>query len=133
MSDGREHAEVDEERGLRVRTKTYALLAIRFYCKLPAGPIHQIIGKQFVRSATSVGAHHREAHRARSSPEFISKMELGAQELDESLYWLEILDESGLSARADLEAMMREGHELLAMFVASIRTAKNRHNFKKEH
>ena len=116
----------DSPKPMGPRTKAYALEAVRFFCSLPTKPIIQILGKQFVRSATSVGAHYREASRARSTAEFISKMEVGSQELDESLYWLELMVDSGLSVDDRIQSMLREGNELLAMFVASVRTAKQR-------
>lgn len=77
-----------------------------------------------LRSGTSVGAHYREAMRARSSPEFISKIEGGLQELEETSYWLELLVESGIVPETKLAAMLREADELTAMLVASARTAK---------
>src|SRR5438874_9031083 len=83
---------------LKVRTKRFALRILRMYAALPATTEAQVLGKQVLRSGTSVGAHYREGHRARSSAEFVSKMEVGLQELDETSYWLELLSElrSGL-------------------------------------
>ena len=69
---------------LRERTKKYALRIIRLYSALPETTVAQIIGKQMLRSGTSVGAHYREAHRGKSTPDFISKLEGGLQELDET-------------------------------------------------
>ena len=76
---------------LRKRTKEFALRIIKLYTALPKTTEAQILGKQILRSGTSVGAHYREACRAKSNADFISKIEGGLQELDETLYWLELL------------------------------------------
>ena len=76
---------------LKERTRTFALRIIRLYSALPQTAEAQIIGKQLLRSGTSVGAHYREGTRARSDAEFISKIEGGLQELEESCYWMELL------------------------------------------
>lgn len=78
---------------LRIRTRQYALAIIRFYSALPKTTEAQVIGKQLLRSGTSVGAHYREACRAKSDAEFVNKIEGGLQELDETSYWLELLNE----------------------------------------
>ncbi|HKQ52648.1 MAG TPA: four helix bundle protein [Pyrinomonadaceae bacterium] len=109
---------------LQVRTKAFALRVVRLYCALPKTTEAQILGKQALRSGTSVGAHYREAMRARSSAEFVSKIEGGLQELEETNYWLELLIESGIVPETKLTAMLREADELTAMLVASARTAK---------
>ena len=79
---------------LRERTKKFALRIIRLYNALPGNGSAKVIASQLVRSGTSVGAHYREANRARSVAEFISKMEGALQELDETSYWIELLLES---------------------------------------
>ena len=84
------------------------------------------MGKQVLRSGTSVGAHYLEATRARSTAEFISKMEGGLQELDETCYWLELLVESGTVPEARLAGLHQEAEELMAIFVSSVKTAKTR-------
>ena len=73
---------------LKMRTKKFALRIIRLYSAVPKTTEAQVIGKQLLRSGTSVGAHYRESTRARSTAEFISKLEGGLQELEESAYWL---------------------------------------------
>jgi four helix bundle protein len=80
-----------DARDLRARTKAFALRIIRLYSSLPKITEAQVLGKQLLRSGTSVGAHYREATRARSPAEFISKIEVGLQELEETVYWLESL------------------------------------------
>ena len=111
-------------RDLRERTKTYALRNIRLYSSLPKSTVAQIIGKQLLRSGTSVGAHYREASRRKSTADFISKMEGGLQELDETGYWLELLMEAGIVPGERLTDLQSETNELIAIFVASIKTAK---------
>jgi four helix bundle protein len=81
---------------LRTRTKKFALRMIRLYQGLPKSGEAQVIGKQLLRSGTSVGAQYREACRAKSPADFISKMEGSLQELDEILYWLELLVEGNI-------------------------------------
>ncbi len=79
-----------------------------------------------LRSGASVGAQYREACRARSTAEFVSKIESALQELDETLYWFELITESGLVSESKLRELKGEADELLAMLVASVRTAKSR-------
>ena len=79
---------------LKQRTKEFAIRIIRLYSKLPNSSEAQVIGKQLLRSGTSVGAHYREATRARSTAEFVSKLGGGHQELEETSYWLELLSET---------------------------------------
>ncbi len=111
---------------LRQRTKQFALRVIRMVESLPRSYTADVLGKQVLRSGTSVGAHYREASRARSRAEFISKMEVGLQELDETTYWFELLVESNVIAEKLMSALVKEGEELTAIFVASINTAKKR-------
>lgn len=85
--------EVKNNIDLPVRTKLFALRVIRLYAALPKTTESQVIGKQILRSGTSVGAHYREAKRARSTAEFVSKIECALQELEETIYWLELLAE----------------------------------------
>lgn len=84
----------ENPRNLIERTKQFALAIIRLYSHLPKSGEAQVLGKQVLRSGTSVGAHYREAQRAKSNPDFISKVQGALQELDETLYWLELLEES---------------------------------------
>jgi four helix bundle protein len=109
---------------MKLRTKAFALRIVRLFGALPQRVEAQILGKQMLRSGTSVGAHYREACRARSPAEFISKMEGGLQELDETTYWLELLVDSEIVPSARLVDLQREAEELIAIFVASVKTAK---------
>ena len=83
---------------LESRTKQFSLRIIRLYSSLPKSAVAQVIGRQLLRSGTSVGAHYRESRRSRSTSEFISKLEVGLQELEETKYWMELLHESKISS-----------------------------------
>ena len=111
---------------LKTRTTTFALRIIKLFSSLPRTPEAQVIGKQVLRSGTSVGAQYREACRARSNAEFISKMESSLQELDETSYWLELLVEGEMVKPAKLRELQNETNELTAIFVSSVKTAKSR-------
>lgn len=84
-----------------------------------------MIGKQVLRSGTSVGAHYREASRSRSNAEFASKMNVGLQELDETEYWLELLQEADIISAAKLKELRQETNELIAIFVTILKKAKS--------
>src|SRR5256885_8389562 len=101
-----------DNRDLRVRTKSFALRIIHLYAALPKTTEAQIIGKQVLRSGTSLGAHYREAKRARSTAEFVSKTEVGLQELEETSYWLELLTDSGIVSKQRLAELRHEADEL---------------------
>jgi len=109
---------------LRMRTKQFALRIIRLYAALPKTMEGQVIGKQLLRSGTSVGAHYREASRARSDAEFISKLEGGLQELEESAYWMELLSESGIVSAARLTELQKEADELTAILITCVKKTK---------
>jgi len=111
---------------LRRRTKLFALAVIRLVESLPKGRIADVLGRQLLRSGTSVGANYRAACRARSAGDFIAKMGLVEEELDESAYWMELLVEGRVAQMDMVEPLMRESDELLAITVSSIKTAKAR-------
>lgn len=111
---------------LKVRTKRFALRIIRLYGTLPKSTEGQVIGRQLLRSGTSVGAHYREAMRARSTAEFISKVEGGLQELEETSYWLEILIESEIMAEDRLSELTNEANQLTAILVTCVKNAKTK-------
>jgi len=113
---------------LKNRTKAYALRIIKLYQALPKSGEAQVIGKQVLRSGTSVGAQYREACRAKSPADFINKMEGSLQELDETGYWLELLTESKIVPAEKLVDLQKENDELTAIFVASVKTAKKNRN-----
>ena len=109
---------------LEQRTKTFALGVIRLVESLPPGQATGILGKQLLRSATSVGANYRSAARARSKADFISKVSIAEEESDETQYWLEILHELSFIPESAYEPLHREAGELTAIFVTSGKTAK---------
>ncbi len=104
---------------LRQRTKAFASGVVRLYCVLPKNRTEvQVLGKQMLRSGTSVAANYREASRARSSAEFISKIEICVQEADETQLWLELLrDDCGIKSQS-LESLDLESEELIRIFTA---------------
>jgi four helix bundle protein len=111
---------------LKARTKDYALSVIRLFSDLPKRTETQILGRQLLRSGTSVGAQYREAIRAKSDADFISKIEGSLQELEESEYWLELLHESGFVNDNQLIGVKRETGELKGIFVSIARNTKAR-------
>lgn len=111
---------------LKERTKSFALRIIKMYCALPKTTEAQVLGKQALRSGTSVGAHYREAKRARSDAEFISKTEGALQELDETGYWLELLVESDIVSKKRLSKLLSETEELLAILTTCTKNVKKR-------
>jgi four helix bundle protein len=116
---------------LKLRTKSFALRVIRMVSALPRTTSAQVLGRQVLRSGTSVGAHYREACRARSVAEFLSKMEGGLQELEETAYWLELVADSEIVPAARLADLRQEADELIGIFVTSINTAKKRKGQKR--
>lgn len=117
-----------EKPDLKIRTKEFALRVIRLYTALPKTTEGQVLGRQLLRRGTSVGANYREATRARSRAEFISKIETALQELEETLNWLELLDEVKATAHVDILDLRREAEELIAILVASAKTVKKGEN-----
>lgn len=111
---------------LGLRTKQFALSVIRLYTSLPKSTEAQILGKQLLRSGTSVGAHYREARRAKSDADFVSKIEGSLQELDETTYWLELLQDAGISRSEQLAELLKEADELIAILVTVTKTVKQR-------
>jgi four helix bundle protein len=111
---------------LKERTKHFALRSIRLCDSLPRTRMGNIIAGQLVRCATSVGANYRAACRARSEPDFLSKVGITLEEADESIYWMEIIVESGMQPLERVEALLKEGNELVAIFVSSLKTARQR-------
>jgi four helix bundle protein len=97
---------------------------VRLFQQLPHSTEAQVLGKQVLRSGTSVGANYRAAGRARSKAEFISKIGVVVEEIDETVFWLECLVESGIVREELLSGLKQEAEELLAIFAASERTAK---------
>jgi four helix bundle protein len=112
------------ENDLRRRTKEFALQIIWMFSGLPKTTEAQVLGKQALRSGTSVGANYREAYRARSKPEFIAKCGDSLRELEETAYWLELLVDGKIVLPEKLTAVRQECGELIAIFVTIIRRSK---------
>lgn len=110
---------------LGTRTREFAVRVIRMYSALPKTVVAQTIGKQVLRSGTSVGAHYREASRARSDAEFISKIEGGLQELEETRYWFELLRDSEVLPWNRLSDLDQEADELTAILVTLAKKRKS--------
>lgn len=110
---------------LEVRTKAFALRIIRLFTALPPTEVARVLGKQVLRSGTSVGANYREGMHARSSAEFATKLEIALMEMGETQYWLELLSESGAVESDRLTDLQDEAGQIKAMLTASINTAKS--------
>ena len=109
---------------LKERTRAYALRIIKLVESLPPGKTGEVIGKQLLRCGTSVGANYRASCRARSQADFIAKMGIVLEEADESIYWMELLVESGLIRQERMTGLISEANEIVAITVTSIKTAK---------
>lgn len=109
---------------LRKRTKQFALRVIKLFRALPRSPEAQIIGKQLLRSATSVAANYRAVGRARSKPDFVSKIGIVVEEADECVFWIELLIESAVMPSTRMQELYVESRELLAIFAASQYTVR---------
>ena len=116
----------ESERNLRLRLKAYGLRILRLYDSLPRYGSAQIVGRQIARSGTSPGAHYREACRAKSDTDFISKLEGALQELDETDYWIEILSDGGYVRSEQLRPLKSETDELIAILVTIVRKVKQK-------
>jgi four helix bundle protein len=115
-----------EKQDLKVRTRQFALRIIRLYTSLPKTTEAQVLGRQILNSGTSVGAQYREAQRAKSDADFISKVEGSLQELDETAYWLELLRDSGMLSAEKLNPLLKETDELTAIFVTIVKKVKSK-------
>jgi four helix bundle protein len=115
---------------LKVRTTEYALSVIRLFAELPKRTEAQVLGRQVLRSGTSVGAQYRKASRAKSNADFISKIEGSLQELEETEYWLELLGQAGLVPQERLAAVKNETGELKGIFISIVRNVKANRDFR---
>lgn len=109
---------------LKRRTKQFGLRCIKVVVSLPNTRTGDVLGKQLLRSGTSVGANYRSACRGQSKPAFISKIAIAIEEADESQYWLEMIVEAGLLSQRKLADLMKESDEIVAILTASSKTAK---------
>jgi four helix bundle protein len=108
------------------RTKDFAIRIIKLYSALPKSTEAQVLGKQLLRSGTSVGAQYRESQHAKSDADFISKIEGSLQELEETAYWLELLSELGIFDEKKFQPIYNETRELIAIFVSIAKKVKMR-------
>lgn len=109
---------------MQARTMTFAVQAVKFFVKLPRTDEARIPGRQFLRASTSVGANYRAVCRAKSSADFISKMGTVVEEADESVFWLELLENASVCSGAAVQPLKTEASELLNIFSTSLNTAK---------
>jgi four helix bundle protein len=109
---------------LQERTRKFALRIIKLFRSLPRTDDARVLGKQLLRSGTSIGANYRAACRARSRAEFVAKLGIVLEEADETAFWLELMRDAGIFPEAKLHEIVQEAKELVAIFVASVRKAK---------
>jgi four helix bundle protein len=115
---------VKDEMDLRERTKHFALRILRMFSALPKTTEAQVLGKQVLRSGTSIGANYREAYRGRSRPEFIAKCGDCLREIEETAYWLELLVDAAIVSADLLQPLRQECDELTAIFVTILKRSK---------
>ncbi|MGO9209539.1 MAG: four helix bundle protein [Terriglobales bacterium] len=109
---------------IKRRAKQFALRIIRLFRALPRAPEARVMGRQLLRCGTSVAANYRAVCRARSKAEFVAKIGVVVEEIDETVFWLEMLVEAGIVRANRMEPLLKEANELLAIFAASQRTAR---------
>jgi four helix bundle protein len=109
---------------LEQRTKEFSLILIRFLQSLPKNYLGEAMGKQLLKSGTSIGANYREANRAESKADFIHKLAIAEKEASETVYWLELMTEAGIGSRQEVTTLLLEAREFLAIFTAAGRTSK---------
>jgi len=112
------------ENDLRQRTKEFGLRVVRMFSRLPKTTEAQVLGKQILRSGTSIGATYREAYRARSKSEFIAKCGDSLRELEETAYWLELLIDGKIVPSELVTALQQECDELIAISVTILKSSK---------
>jgi four helix bundle protein len=117
---------------MKARTKRFALRVIRLIDSLPDSKASFVIGRQLLRSGTSVGANYRSACRGKSTADFLSKLSIVEEEADESVYWMELLVESDLVRESMLADLIDEANQIVAIIVAAIKTTKLKRNPKSE-
>lgn len=115
---------IELARQLQDRTKKFAIRIVRAFARLTKDEATRVLGRQFLRSGTSIAANYRAACRARSAADFISKIKVVTEEADKTLFWLELLVASGLAEAKTVQPLVTECTELLKKFSASLATAK---------
>jgi four helix bundle protein len=122
MKDGLQAGTPD----LYERTKKFAVRIVRLYAALPKTAEAQVMGRQVLRSGTSAGAQYREARRAKSDADLVNKIEGALQELDETAYWLELLEDTGVVPAERLKPLRDEADVIMAIFVSIVKKIKQR-------
>lgn len=120
-----------DEQTFKLRTKNIALETIRLLESLPRSRTADVMAAQLLRSSTSVGANYRAACRAKSTADMINKLRIVEEESDESIYWLELLRDARLITEDAANSLLKEGNEILAMTIASIKTLQSRNQKSK--
>jgi four helix bundle protein len=115
-----------DEKAFKTRTKKLAVAIIKEVDKLPRSLVSEVLGKQLIRSGTSIGANYRAACRAKSTADLINKMKIVEEEGDETEYWLKLLVEAGVIPQSQIDDIYKETDEILSMTVASIKTLQSR-------
>jgi len=115
---------------LKNRTKKFAIDVVCYYRDLPHKGEYEVIGKQLLRSATSVAANYRSSCRARSKAEFLAKLGIAVEEADESVFWLEMANDLKFNDEKRIQILLREGEEIMKILASSRRTAKQKLNLK---
>mgnify|MGYP003498120843 FL=1 len=115
-----------DEKVFKTRTKKLAVAIIKEVNKLPRSLASDVIGKQLIRSGTSIGANYRATCRAKSAPDMINKLKIVEEESDETEYWLELLVEAEIDPQEQIKTIYKETDEILAITVASLKTLRNR-------
>lgn len=111
---------------MKARTKKFALRVIKAVQALPNDRVANIFGSQLLRSGTLVGANYWAACRAKSTADFVNKLKIVEEEGDESLFWMELLVESGLVSQRKLGELMKEGDQIVSIIVAALKTTRQR-------
>jgi four helix bundle protein len=114
-----------ENEDLKVRTQRFSVSIIKLSERLPETRSSRIIAGQILRSSSSIGANYRAARRSKSTRDFVNKLKIVEEETDETLYWLEIIEQAKIVDADKLKDLIKEANELLSIFVTSIKTAKS--------
>jgi four helix bundle protein len=109
---------------MKLRTKKYALRVVKAVQALPENRVGKVLGNQLLRAGTSVGANYRAVCRAKSTADFVNKLKIVEEECDESLFWMELLVESGVITQHRFNNLMKEGDEILSIVVAAAKTTR---------
>ena len=116
---------MNQSEHLKNRTKKFAINIVKFFRSLPKTDEARVIGRELLRSATSLAAHYRAVCRAQSRQEFVAKLGIAIDEADQTMFWLELVDETGIVDNRTLGTLRKEADALVAIFAVSLRTVKS--------